>query len=176
MKRLSWILVVTAALVCAQDKTPTSIPNIELTVYLLSGSPQALADEVPQDLVPTVKQLHSVFAYKSYKLSESFVLRGRGGNAFTEGVLPGNGLHYNFRYTRLRISGDGLREVHVDGLNLELIRDAGTSKEGKRVSETIARIYTDLDVREGQKTVVGKSSINMGGDALILVLVPKIVD
>jgi hypothetical protein len=40
----------------------------------------------------------------------------------------------------------------------------------------VASIYTDLDLVEGQKTVVGKSSFNGAGDALILVIVPKVVE
>jgi hypothetical protein len=47
---------------------------------------------------------------------------------------------------------------------------------GQTVAETVASIHTDLDIREGRKTVVGKSSVNSTGDALILVIVPKIVD
>lgn len=173
MKRLFWILAASAAVVLAQDKQAVGT-NIELTVYLICGSTQGTADEVPQDLEPTMKQLHSIFAYKSYKLSESFILRGRGGRSNTEGIVPGNGLHYRFGYNQLRISGDAPRAVHVDGLNLLLTRTS--IRAGKEEVETIASIYTDLDVRDGQKTVVGKSSLNIGGDALILVIVPKIVD
>jgi hypothetical protein len=43
-------------------------------------------------------------------------------------------------------------------------------------TQTPAKIFTDLDVKEGQKTVVGKSSVNSAGDALILVIVPKIME
>jgi hypothetical protein len=64
--------------------------------------------------------------------------------------------------------------VHIDGLNLKLTRTS--IRAGKEETETIASIYTDLDVRDGQKTVVGKSSLNIGGDALILVIVPKLVE
>jgi hypothetical protein len=172
MNRLFWILVASAAVVLAQDKQTVGT-NIELTVYLIAGSAQGTADEVPQDLEPTMKQLHSVFAYKSYKLSESFILRGRAGRANTEGIVPGNGLHYRFGYNVLRVSGDPPRAVHIDGLNLMLTRTS--IRAGKEETETIASIYTDLDVRDGQKTVVGKSSLNIGGDALILVIVPKVI-
>ncbi len=41
---------------------------------------------------------------------------------------------------------------------------------------TFASINTDLDLGDGQKTVVGKSSINSTGDALILVIVPKVIE
>ena len=174
MRRLFWILAVTASLVGAQDKQAAANTNVEFTVYLLSGSTQGTADDVPQDLSSTVKQLHGVFAYKSYKLTESFMLRGRSGNAFTEGILPGNGLHYRFGYRHVQISGEPPRAVHIDGLSLNLSNSV--AHDGKRELETIASINTDLDIRDGQKTVVGKSSLNIGGDALILVIVPKVVE
>jgi hypothetical protein len=175
MRGLFSIVAVTAALVSAQDKQQASNMNVELTVYLLSGSPQGPADDVPQDLGPTLKQLHSVFAYKSYKLNKSFMLRGRAGDAFTEGILPGNALRYRFGYRQVRVSGKAPRAVHLDGLSLNLSRYS-TAQDGKQGLERVASIFTDLDVREGQKTVVGKSSINSTGDALILVIVPKVIE
>jgi hypothetical protein len=176
MKRMFWILAVTAALVEAQDKQPAPVTNVEFTVYLISGSGQGTTDEVPKDLESTVKQLHGVFAYKSYKLSESFILRGGTGMASTEGVLPGVGLRYRFGYFRLRLSGDPPRAVQLEALYLELTKPNGQFKDGKQQYETVAKINTNLDMRDGQKIVVGKSSINTGGDALILVIVPKVIE
>src|SRR5580658_9186533 len=87
----------------AAPQSEPSVKNVELTVYLLSGAQTAAAtDDVPQDLASTVKQLHSLFPYKGYKLAESFILRGRSTNGrvavmtSTQGVLPGSGLHYEF--------------------------------------------------------------------------------
>jgi len=179
MRRLIWILAATAALVAAQDKQPTANTNVELTVYLISGSAQGTADDVPQDLGPTVKQLHGVFAYKSYKLSESFVLRGRSRSATgasTDGILPGSGMRYRFSYRNLSVSGETPRTVHLDGLSIRLSTPPVTTKDGNQSSDNVASIITDLDIRDGQKTVVGKSSINTGGDALILVIVPKVIE
>jgi hypothetical protein len=178
MKRLIWILAATAVLADAQDRQPAANTNVEMTVYLISGSAQGTTDDVPKDLESTVKQLHSVFAYKSYKLSESFILRGRSGYASTEGVLPGVGLRYRFGYGRLLLSGDAPRAVQLDGLYLELTKPVSgfTDGNGKEHYQTVAKISTNLDMRDGQKIVVGKSSLNSVGDALILVIVPKIVD
>jgi hypothetical protein len=169
-------MLVASTALSAQAPVPAANADVEMTVYLISGSAQGTMDDVPKDLESTVRQLHSVFAYKTYKLSESFILRGGGGVASTEGVLPGVGLRYRFGYRRLRLSGDAPRAVQLDGLNLELTKPSGQFKDGKQVYETVAKIYTDLDMRDGQKTVVGKSSLNIGGDALILVIVPKVVD
>jgi hypothetical protein len=173
------ILAVTAALACAQGKQPAN-QNVELTVFLLSGSTQGTADDVPSDLASTVTQLHSVFAYKSYRLTESFMLRGRlGVGAKAEGILPGGaGIRYEFRYSDVQVSSETPPMFRIYGLRIILTNGAYYRKgaDGKTVPDTLASIATDLDIREGQKTVVGKSSINASGDALILVIVPKIVD
>ncbi len=179
MKRILWILVI-AGLAMAQDKqAPATNANVELTVYLLSGALQeAGADDVPQDLSSTVKQLHSVFSYKSYKLAESFVLRGRisgpkeATGARTEGILPGSGLHYDFGYNRVWLSAEKPRTVHIDRVQIILTSQSHLG----RPADPVASLSTDIDLGEGQKTVVGKSSVNNAGDALILVIVPRVIE
>jgi hypothetical protein len=176
------------------DVAPQQQADVELTVYLISGLIQAQGtDEVPQDLAPTIKQLHGLFAYKTYKLADTVVLRGRAvsrgessfGNQRTEssGVLPGPGdLHYSLSYLNLNVSLDNPRTVHVNNLSFRISgRRRVTTVEKNltttsEVSDNPATISTDLDLREGQKTVVGKSSVNAAGDALILVIVPKVAD
>jgi len=164
-------------------------PDVELTVYLISGVAQGQAtDDVPQELASTVKQLHALFAYKSYKLSDTLVLRGRTGRPFngrdteTEGVLPGTAnLSYHLNYNSLEVSPGDPRTVHINGLGFSLLGPTVTTTDKTKnmsiaQAQTPAKIFTDLDVKEGQKTVVGKSSVNSAGDALILVIVPKVVD
>jgi hypothetical protein len=84
------------------------------------------------------------------------------------GVLPDYS-DYDFRYDTARISPD-TRVVHLNGLNLWISRRHST-----RAADTIALVHTDLDVREGQKTVVGKSAVD-GKNAIFLVIVAKIID
>jgi len=163
-------------------------PDVELTIYLISGVAQGPGgDEVPQELASTVKQLHGLFAYKSYKLSDTLVLRGHTGRPFqgsdttTEGVLPGTtNLNYRLGYNSLEIFPGEPRTIHINALAFSLRGPTitSTSKDGVTTdrTQTPAKLHTDLDVKEGQKTVVGKSSVNGAGDALILVIVPKIVD
>jgi hypothetical protein len=170
------------------DVPLSSEPDVELTVYLISGVAQGQGtDDVPQELASTVKQLHGLFAYKSYKLSDTLVLRGRSGRPYngrdteTEGVLPGTtNLSYRLTYNSLEVSSGDPRTVHINALGFSLRGPTVTTTSKDNVTtdhtQTPARIFTDLDVREGQKTVVGKSSVNGAGDALILVIVPKIVE
>jgi hypothetical protein len=177
MKRILWILVIAGLAMAQERQVPRA--NVELTVYLLSGALQGTGtDDVPQDLSATVKQLHSVFSYKSYKLAESFVLRGRSSGpkeatgARTEGILPGSGLHYDFGYNRVWLSAETPRTVHIDRLQIILTSQSHIG----RPADPVASLSTDLDLSEGQKTVVGKSNVNNAGDALILVIVPKVIE
>ena len=172
------ILAISATLVSGQQKAliPQQNSNIELTVHLLSGIAQGeMTDDVPQDLAGTVKQLRSIFSYKGYKLAESFLLRGRlGAGARAAGILPGDGgLKYEFRYAMITASTPPL--LRISGL-LVVLTKAPRRVGAQTIIDTVASVQTDLDIREGQKTVVGKSSVSSTGDALIIIIVPKIVD
>jgi hypothetical protein len=185
MKRLFCVLAAAAALANGQDKAGVPAPvsqgnpmnvNIELTVYVLTGlsqPPAGAKDEVPQDLVGMLQQLHNVFMYKNYKLLDEFELRSRNfAGAEVGGELPYfAGGQYDFKYRAARAATSTSRVVHIDGLRLEITRHSALNT----VPTTVALVQTDLDVTEGQKTVVGKSAVN-GSDALFLVVVPKIIE
>jgi hypothetical protein len=159
-------------------------PDVDLTVYLIYGLAQGpAADDIPQDLSATVKQLHGLFTYKSYKLADSLMMRGRAARPYNnqqqqvEGTLPG--LRYTLAYSNLSVSPEPPRTIHIDGLNFRLNGPQTTTAGGDTTTaytDTLARLSVDLDLKEGQKTVVGKSSINPAGDALILVIVPKVAE
>jgi hypothetical protein len=150
--------------------------NIELTVYLVSGSTQNAAEDLPKDLGPTAKQLHALFPYKGYRLLESFIQRTRDGReGSTSGTLSGNST-YDFRYRSATVSSGTPRSVHINALALT-IRTPTTNrdKDGNPVNRAVG-INTDIDVGEGQKVVVGKSTIDGTNDALILVVTAKVVE
>jgi len=177
MKRWLSVLIFLVMPAAGQDQKPGDLPkgpaNVALTVYLVSGLAQpqpAGKDDVPQDLAETLQQLRGVFTYKSYKLIEDITLRGRNqGGAEVAGVLPDLS-DYDFRYARARVAPDSPRVVHLDGLRLWISR-----RHANRAADTVALVSTDLDVRDGQKTVVGKSAVN-ATDAIFLVIVARIID
>jgi hypothetical protein len=159
--------------------------NIELTVYLVSGSAdskQARADDIPAELTSTVKQLRGLFQYKSYRILESFALRARDGHdASTSGSLAGSGATYEFHYKSASVSSGTPRVVHMDGMQLE-VRTPITNnlvtnrdKDGHIVYDR-STIYTNIDAGEGQKIVVGKSTFHGSDDALILIVTAKVVE
>ena len=135
------------------------------------------------DLDPVVKQLKGIFNYKGFRLLESFVLRSRDGehgdtNGFLpplENLPPGNKISYQFQYNKVSVEGgDNARVAHFEHLRLAM-RVPIAVPTG--VSSVDASIATDVDVPEGKKVVVGKTSALEGSDgALILVISAKVVD
>jgi hypothetical protein len=184
MKRFLCILAASAALGWAQPQPQKGLyTNIELTIYAVNGLakelPNAPAEELPDDLSGTFKQLRSVLMYKSYKLVDTFTLRGRNnGGAQIGGEYPGfNYGQYDFKYFNAHVGTETPRMVHINGLRLEITRrPPGPIGQGVAPPIIVALVSTDIDLREGQKTVVGKSAVNGGADALILVIVPKVIE
>ena len=162
----------------AIKKLDVAPPDFELTVYLISSSPQA-GDQLPDALAPTAKQLHGVFAYKGYQLLDSFVLRGsdsQRGNASGTILKDGKSSTYYFRYERAAVSGEAPKIVNLHNLDLQIRFFTGTfDKNGNPVSHDTA-LNTDVDIRDGQKVVVGKSDVNNGENPLILVVTAKVVE
>jgi hypothetical protein len=156
------------------DVPPT---NFELTVYLISTAAQG-GDQLPEALGSTAKQLHEVFAYKSYQLLESFVLRaGDGQRANTSGSIAKDGKNsqYTFSYERCSVSGEAPKMVNLHNLRLEVRYYTGVfDKVGNPLFHETG-MTTDVDARDGQKVVVGKSDLNYGSSPLILVVTAKVV-
>jgi hypothetical protein len=150
------------------DVPPAPVRNVELTLYLLYASAQEVPGaSVPADLESTVRALRGEFPYKSYRLLDSNILRARDGERVqASGTLPAGRGTYDFQYFKGTISGQTPRILRIDNLSLTVTLDGR------------AQITTNLDAREGQKTVVGKT--NVGGSAedaaVFLVISPKIIE
>ncbi|MEP6962832.1 MAG: hypothetical protein ABI995_12190 [Acidobacteriota bacterium] len=148
-------------------------PNVELTVYLLYGSAQEDASaKVPADLDATVRQLHATFSYKSYRVLDTEVLRGRDNTqTTTQGSLPGGQSTFRFYYTPRVGAGAAPRLVRMQQLVLSVrLVDKVTTLSNE------SSIQTDLDAREGQKTVIGKANVGGTDDAIFLVVTPRVVE
>src|SRR5947207_6428643 len=62
------------------DVPPPPVPNIEVTIYLMSALGQPAPTPVPPELEGVVKQLRSMFSYKGYQLIDAQVIRVRAGH------------------------------------------------------------------------------------------------
>ncbi len=140
-------------------------PDIEVTGWLLVTKAQA-GEAIPAELEGVAKQLRAAFGYGNLQILTSFVLRtqdghgGRtGGTTSESGVLHDYGFGINT--VNLSTSETGVREIQLNRVDFS----AGSP----------VRIIADnLDLREGQKVVIGKTSI--GSDSpLILVLSCRVI-
>jgi hypothetical protein len=165
-------------------KFDTPPPNVELTGYLVSGSTHETTDDLPKELAATARQLHGVFAYKSYRVFQTLILRARDGHdARDGGTLPGTNAQYDFMLRSANVSPGSPHPLHIDGMILQITTPTGqtaagrgllTDKDGKPFVQH-ATIQSDIDMTEGQYVVVGKSSTNSSDDALILIVTAKVV-
>lgn len=147
--------------------------NVELTVQLVLGSAQELPDaKIPTDLESTVRQLRTLFPYKGYRVLDTEILRSRSDvrDLMVSGTLPGTQTIFDFRSQPSVNSGPAPRTIRLQHLQLNFRYEM---KPGQYSSTGIT---TDIDVREGQKTVVGKANLVNSEDAIILVITPRIIE
>jgi hypothetical protein len=164
------------------DVPATAPQNVELTAYLLIGSTAAGAppNDLPKELENVLTQLKSAFAYKSYKLGDVLILRGRTGQSLSTtgsgwSVPIGNSpqaVTTQFTVRSLSIGPDGA--IHVDRLQLgNRVPTANGTGGNVQIGYRSLDLNTDLDIKEGQKVVVGKVGMNQD-EALFLILMARL--
>lgn len=171
-------LKVAMDLIEALDVPPEPKANIELTVFILGAATQSLDDgPLPRDLDTVTQELGKLFGYRSFTLLDTIFLRvrdGRGGRV--DGAVNGGSgesrSNYDFGFNEAKIIPREDRNlVRLDGLVFLYGRNKSADNDFR------ASLRTDIEVREGQKAVVGKAT-PQGADAgktLILVVEAKIL-
>jgi len=175
------------------DVLPEETLNIETRAYLLIASEKAVKNgTLPTEVSDVVDELKKIFPYKGYSILDTLLIRSRDGeNASLNGILSGREVlkevmadreilqspQYDLQFrARVRQSGQTV-VLTYDNLHLEVLMVVGeTGADGHTAKNTSnAKINTDIDVREGQKAVVGKANIEGGNNALIFILSPSII-
>lgn len=156
------------------DVPEAATGNMELTFHILLASkqpPPADARPLPEHLKDVSAQLRKVFGYGVVRPLDTSLIRARNESGFdTSGVLTGPGTTGNYRLRAHRVgavaAGDATT-VRIDKLVF-----SGTMEypHGQGFS-----ISTDIDVRAGQKAVVGKAGVTGEGDHLILVVMARLM-
>jgi hypothetical protein len=133
-------------------------------------------------LEAVVKQLKSTFSYKSYQLIDTQVMRvraGQGGDV--SGVvngapsLDGNKTISQVKFKSATVSTDEKgRAIRIDRLSVGFRVPVRSGEKQYLYIDT--GISTDVDVREGQKVVVGKANMDGSDRASIVVLTAKVVE
>jgi hypothetical protein len=162
---------------------PAAAPrDVDLTAQLVLGAEGAdqAGSALPKDLESVVAQLRQTFPFKTYGLLDVLTLRSRtGGNGQTSttssgGAVPVNGqpqpVESSLNLNSISVEGDGAT-VRIDGFNLAANVPYGS---GGMLQSHRLNLRTDLDIKEGQKVVVGRLGINPS-QALFVVLTAKIL-
>ena len=179
-----------AAVEAAIKQLDAAPKTIELTVYFVVGGdqPNLMGGAVPQDLRDVITQLKGAFAFKDYKMLDALTLRTRAGSsADTSGILnaanPPRMSQFSIRNATVSEDGTTIRidRMHA-GLRIPYTRreGVGTDAKGaasaqKSVEYINSGIDQDVDVKEGQKVVVGRSSLEGPQQALFLILTAHVV-
>ena len=140
--------------------------SIEAVLHVLAASPQATAGEkLPAELEPVIKQLRNNFVYQGFKLLETVVLRSReGGGGQAGGALPTTAdprrtYHVQFREVSISDADKG-HVIRFDRFSFSTRSiDPTASKLNNKIEYTGANLMADIDVREGQRVVVGKANL-----------------
>lgn len=163
--------------------------DVQVTAYLIIASPSAVqGTPVPKDLDSAVSQVSSIFPYKSFNLFDAVVMRmveGEGRNA-TRGHLSGalprgpqtflNGGNYDLALGSVGLTPAApanLLRLNDFGLTMRILE--GVDNNGKDKFQTVS-VSTNIDMKEGQKIVVGKANIDGSENALIVILTAKVAE
>lgn len=153
----------------------TSPKDVDITVHvLLASSDSSDGNQYPQALQDVVKQMQSALNYKSFQLLTTIVQRTnlRRGLMTSSGTtaLPEKDASANYRLGMSDISflpqiEDG--SITIGDLNFQI---AGSNDEISRKFGS-AEVRTRLNVRPGEKVVVGTATLR--DKAVILILTAK---
>jgi hypothetical protein len=161
---------------------PPPVLNVEVTIYLMSALGTPSSGPVPPELEPVVKQLRSTFSYKGYHLIDTEVMRvraGQGGEVtgVVNGVPSVDGAktisQVKFRSASVSTDEKG-RAIRIDGLRVGLRIPVAAGE--KKYNYVDTGLNTDVDIREGQKVVVGKANMDGSDRASIVILTAKVVE
>jgi len=169
------------------DVPPPPVKNVELTGYILEALAQG-SSSVPPDLEGVVGQLSRAFSYRAYRLVDTLVARAREGSGLSAeaDTMGGNGKsssersRYMLHATQASVThGDAGTTIRLDQLHFGAkapdLMSGPVDGSGSRQYRSVD-IEADLDIREGQRVVVGKSGAGDSGNATFLVLTAKVVD
>jgi hypothetical protein len=152
--------------------------DLQFTVQLVLGSDaeEKGADAVAND--PVIKELRNLLKYKSYSLLDTSMVRAM--DTTDSEVRMGDKADFEF-WIRPKVIRDEkssliqmevrLRQFHEDPRVA-----VGVVEPAKGNSTVTDLIGTTLNIKPGEKTVVGVSKLDGGGKGLILIISGKIVE
>lgn len=154
----------------------TKPADVLYTVQLVMGSEEDAATDAELKGDPFIKELGKLLRYKGYTLLDATLVRTV--NLENSEVQFGPKAEFNLAL-RPEVTGDAKTPVIKSQVRLRYIAWPGrsetdTMKAAPAVVKTL--IESTLNVKSGDRTVVGVSKLDGGGKGLILIISAKIVD
>lgn len=159
------------------DVPPEPTPSIELTLWILLGSKTPDGENLPEALRPVARQLEGTLGYQAFDLLDTILVRTRdGGKVASGGTFQAGKLsvpaNYGLDVLEAHVipgKGDAGATVRLEQLEFVLYPELEEEQTGRPTS-----LQTDVEVREGQKVVVGKATTSPDNQGLILVVEARV--
>lgn len=158
--------------------------DVQITAYLIIASPSGTqGTPLPKDLEPAVHQVASILPYKSFRLFDAVMMRAsENSNGDVRGVLPMSqqtfaaGGTFRLFVGRVELTpATPANLLRLANFDLSVSISHGIDREGKEKFQTVS-MGTTIDMKEGQKVVVGKANIDGSENALLVILTAQVVD
>ncbi len=161
---------------------PSAAPkDFDFTVYLVVGTDgdNIGSGIMPKDLDSVITQLRGAFAFKNYRLLDVLTMRSRSGQSFHTQSSGGSVQLGSFARSVTTSFGIGSSTLSPDGTVIRLdqmdCRSWVPYENGPgHFDQQELRLSTDLDIKEGQKVVVGRMGMT-NQQAMFVVITVKIV-
>lgn len=165
-------------LVASLDVPPPLRRGVQLTFHLLVAGKDGRGTPLPAELEGVGKQVRELFGLEKVALLETLAMRTTEGSAAElTGAVRGFGNGPWADKCRLQVRQVSLAAdergtvVQLKGLRFDLTWQIAT---GPNVTESGSSMESDIDVREGQKAVLGKLSAGAAGDTVFVVTTARV--
>ncbi len=148
--------------------------DVLFTVQLVLGSETEATTDADLQSDPVVKELRKLLRYKGYTLLDSTLVRVI--NRERASVVLGPKAEFELAL-RPDVAGDAKSSVIKTEVRL---RQIAWTKSAEEKAETVRKVTTPiestLNIKSGERTVVGVSKLDGGDKGLILIISAKIVE
>ncbi|MGZ5453737.1 MAG: hypothetical protein ACXW2R_05950, partial [Candidatus Aminicenantales bacterium] len=146
--------------------------DVLYTVQLILGSDSDSTTDTELQSDPVVKELRKLLRFKGYSILDATLVRAV--NRENAEVKFGPKAEFEFSL-RPDVAGDSKAPVIKTEVRLRRIEQLGFAAE-KPITNITTLIESTLNIKSGERTVVGVSKLDGGDKGLILIISAKIVD
>ena len=146
------------------DVAPPPTRSVEVTLHVLECSVSGDAGTLPQDLQSVLVQLKRTFSYSGCALARTLFARGTDDSQLAAEFNERAAGTYHLSSRRVEVDASQPPVVRLRGLDLANFLGAARSRLGG-----------DIEVRDGQKVVLGRLGATESGKDQIVVVTAKVV-